>query len=208
MKLDQKELQRKSEQLKQNKIKQIKDEVKSCLKVFELAEEIENIILDYSFDESTIETNDSLRAKLNEYCKTKKGYLINELDVSCVTSMHRLFYEYNMFNRPLNKWDTSNVVDMSFMFSGCYRFNQVVNFNTSKVIDMQYMFYWCIEFNQSIDFDTSNVTNMQHMFYMCVKFNQMVNFNIANVTNMRLRSMFSYCNSLEEKNKMLIKIKK
>ena len=98
LELDQKELQKQSEILKEEKIKQIKNNIKCCLKVFELPEEIENIILDYSFDESKIETNKSLKTKVKKYCNTKDAYLMSELDVSCVTSMNSLFCSYYLFN--------------------------------------------------------------------------------------------------------------
>ena len=226
--LDQKELQRKSELLKEQKIKQIKNNIRTnCLKVLEFPEVIENIILEYYFfDVSKIETNKSLKEKVNTYYTTKNAYLISELDVSCVTSMNSLFCCFYLFNESLDKWDTSYVVDMCCMFHYCENFNQPVNFNTSKVIDMNSMFYDCTKFNQSVEFDTSNVTNMCRMFYQCVNFNQPVNFNTSKVSDMHCmfmccikfnhpvnfdtsnvkynEYMFKFCNSLEEKNKMLI----
>ena len=93
--LNQEELQRKSEQLKEQKIKQIKES---------------NISLDYSFDGSTIETNKSLKNKIKEYYNTENEYLISELDVSCVTSMYYLFDRCCKMNINLDNWDTSNVV--------------------------------------------------------------------------------------------------
>ena len=169
----QKELQRKSEQLKQNKIKQIKNEVKSCLKVLNLPEEIENIILEYySFDESTIETNYSLIVKVNNCYNTNKCHLINELNVSCVTSMRNLFYQCYNFNQLLNKWDTTNVIDMGNMFHSCYKFNQIIKFNTKNVINMDNMFYECYKFNQIVNFDTINVVNATNMFGHCISLEQ------------------------------------
>ena len=189
--LHQKELQRKSELLKEQKIKKIKDNLKLYFAKFELPNEIENIIISYSFDESKIETNESLRKKVREYCYAMKDYLINELDVSCVTSMNYLFKSEYYFNESLDKWDTSNVVDMSNMFCGCKTFNQSVNFNTSKVIDMSFMFHGCKTFNQPVNFDTRNVTNMSGMLSHCENFNQPVNFDTKNVTNME--GIFCYC---------------
>ena len=227
MELDQEELQKQSEILKEQKIKQIKDDIRTnCLKVLNLPEEIKNIILDYSFDESTIETNNSLKAKVKEYCNIDKEYLISELDVSCVTSMNHLFSRCNDFNQSLDKWDTSNVVDMCAMFIGCHMFNRPVNFNTSNVlymegmfchcekfnqpvnfdtknvINMESMFCWCCMFNQSLEFNTSNVINMIGMFWCCYSFNQPVDFDTKNVINME--DMFYGCENLEEKNKKLV----
>jgi len=42
--------------------------------------------------------------------------------------------------------DTSNVVDMSYMFDSCFALEDldVANFKTSKVKDMSYMFQYCL----------------------------------------------------------------
>ena len=202
---DQEELQKQSEILKEQKIKQIKDNIRTnCLKVLNLPEEIKNVILDYSFDESKIETNKSLKAKVKEYCMTENEYLISELDVSCVTSMRelflvktylpnsRMFYcNDNKFNQSLDKWNTSNVVDMAYMFYKCYKFNQLVNFDTKNVMNMASMFSGCHNFNQPVEFDTKNVKYMASMFCDCYNFNQPVNFDTPNVINMA--SMFCNC---------------
>ena len=217
MKLDQEELQRKSEQLKEQKIKQIKNDIRtSCSILFEFPKEIENIIISYSFDESTIETNTSLKKKVKEYCNTDKEYLISKLDVSCVTSMNDLFaivvehdpnslmgsysfirsYFPNNFNQSLDKWDTSNVVDMHNMFHFCTHFNQPVILNTKNVVDMSGMFSFCKEFNQPVEFNTSNVINMYCMFLDCSSFNQPVNFDTKNVTDMG--NLFRFCHEFNQ----------
>ena len=64
--------------------------------------------------------------------------------------------------------DTSNVTNMSNMFSDCRSLTSLdlSSFNTSKVTDMRYMFYGCSKLT-SLDlssFNTSNVTNMGSMF--------------------------------------------
>ena len=57
----------------------------------------------------------------------------------------------------ISRWDTSNVTDMSFMFSEAHNFK----FNNAR------------EFNQYIgNWDTSNVTGMRLMFYDAKEFNQ------------------------------------
>ena len=65
--------------------------------------------------------------------------------------------------------DTSNVTDMSYMFSNCYSLVSldVSNFDTSKVTDMSYMFYNCsnLQILDVSNFDTSNVTNIRSMFF-------------------------------------------
>jgi surface protein len=74
-------------------------------------------------------------------------------------------FKKSAYNKPLDKWDVSNVTNMGslFMFS---QFNQPINnWNVSKVPDMSRMFQYSKNFNQPFDkWDTSQVTNMSNMF--------------------------------------------
>ena len=86
--------------------------------------------------------------------------------------------------------DTSNVVNMSFMFAGT-KFNQdISSWNTSNVVNMSFMFYLAESFNQPLNnWDVSNVTNMHSMFHEAISFNQPLNnWNVSKVTDMN--SMF------------------
>jgi hypothetical protein len=105
--LDQEELQKKSEKLKQHKINNIKQTIINSLAKLQLPHDIENIIFNYVFDDSKIETNNSLKEKVKKYYNTENVHLIPELDVFCVTSMHLLFEDCNYFNISLINWDTS-----------------------------------------------------------------------------------------------------
>ncbi|UWD35181.1 BspA family leucine-rich repeat surface protein [Mycoplasma cottewii] len=113
-------------------------------------------------------------------------------DTSNVTNMSSMFSFARNFNQQLgNKFNTSNVTNMSFMFGYARNFNQPINFNTSNVTDMSEMFSEAKNFNQPINFNTSNVTNMSDMFNGARDFNQPINFNTSNVTNMS--GMFRNC---------------
>ena len=96
--------------------------------------------------------------------------------------------------------DTSNVTNMSFMFTGCFVLTSLdlSSFDTSSVTDMSYMFSPCLQLT-SLDlssFDTSNVTNMSTMFSICPKLTSLdlSNFDTSQVTNMFY--MFSGCSAL------------
>ena len=86
--------------------------------------------------------------------------------------------------------DTSNVTDMSMMFSGCTKLTAIdlSKFNTGKVTTMYAMFNNCqaLTFLDVSSFDTSNVTNMSYMFASLTKLGRIdvSNFNTRNVTNM------------------------
>lgn len=84
----------------------------------------------------------------------------------------------------------TNVTSTNGWFKNCANLTSVdfSNFNTSMVIDMSYMFYGCHSLT-SLDlssFDTSNVTDMSYMFCACYALTSLdvSNFDTHNVTNM------------------------
>ena len=100
----------------------------------------------------------------------------------------------------LNYLNTSEVTNMSSMFTGCSGLTSldVSGFNTANVLYMGGMFYGCknlTSLNVS-NFNTANVTNMSDMFYNCsgVTSLDVSNWNTANVTSMYW--MFWGCSSL------------
>ena len=69
----------------------------------------------------------------------------------------------------IHNFDTSSVIDMSYMFKNCSKLTSLdfSNFDTSSVIDMSYMFKNCSKLT-SLDLsnlNTSSVINMRYMFY-------------------------------------------
>ena len=92
-------------------------------------------------------------------------------------------------------WNTANVVNMSYMFSGLYNFNvDVSGWNTSNVLNMEGMFLNTLNFNQNIgSWNTSKVTNMKYMFMNSRLFNQNIgNWNTSNVIDMTHMFMNAY----------------
>lgn len=127
-------------------------------------------------------------------CKRTDFSGINEWDTSKVLNMSGMFAHCYYFNEELS-FDTSCVVDMSFMFADS-NFNNKLSFNTSNVKDMKFMFFIC-DFNQKLEFDTSNVKDMRGMFAGCLDFNQLLKFNTSNVEDMSV--MFSCCEKFNQK---------
>ena len=109
----------------------------------------------------------------------------------------------------LSNWDSSNVTDMSYMFSYTgYTSSTFIldlsSWNTSSVTDMSYMFYsagysattWSIDGISS--WNTSSVTDMNHMFYGTSYFAStftldLSSWNTSSVTDMG--GMFYYAGS-------------
>ena len=101
----------------------------------------------------------------------------------------------------LDKYDTSNVTDMSCMFEGCSSLKSLdlSGFDTSNVTNMSNMFEGCSSL-KSLDlsgFDTSNVTDMSCMFDGCSSLESLdlSGFDTSNVTDMIY--MLNDCCSLE-----------
>ena len=91
----------------------------------------------------------------------------------------------------INYWDTSNVIDMSYMFQGAEFFDDNIgDWDVSNVIDMSGMFDSAYLFNNGgsssiSNWNTSSVVNMDSMFLFTTAFNQPIdNWNVENVTNM------------------------
>lgn len=89
------------------------------------------------------------------------------LDTSNVLDMSYMFYSTQLSELDVSGFDTSNVTDMYAMFTNMNQLSSldVSGFDTSNVTSMGYMFYGTqlIELDAS-GFDTSNVTSMPGIF--------------------------------------------
>ena len=101
-------------------------------------------------------------------------------------------------------FNTANVTDMSYMFSGCYNLTSLnlSNFNTANVRDMDGMFWGCTSLTglDLSNFNTENVIYMGFMFDSCISLTSLnlSSFNTSNVRNMS--EMFDSCSSLTSLN--------
>jgi len=139
--------------------------------------------------------NVTIRDAVKDYCEggelkdaiIKKYDNIEDWNTTNVTDMSHLFSNYMIFNEDISKWDTSKVTNMSDMFLGANTFNQHIgNWDTSSVTNMNRMFHGAKNFNQPIEnWDTSSVRYMCAMFYDAEKFNKPIGeWNTSRVISM------------------------
>ena len=113
-----------------------------------------------------------------------------------------VFWCNKLTSLDVSKWDTSNVTDMTRMFTGCYNLTSLgdmSNWKTSNVTNMWDMFSGCKSLT-SLDvskWNTSNVTNMAAMFSGCESLTSLdvSSFDTRNVT--RMEEMFRNCSGLK-----------
>jgi len=117
-------------------------------------------------------------------------------------------YFLSLKDYKFNNIDTSNVINMSKMFSTELGYLDsststldLSMFDTSKVTDMSYMFYnrWDINELDMSSFDTSKVTDMSYMFSECWGLTNLnvSMFNTSQVTNMESMFYGLNCKSLD-----------
>ena len=112
-------------------------------------------------------TKDELKKLVNNLIKERGNEAdLNDIDTSEITDMSYMF-TYSKFNGDISNWDVSNVKNMQEMFynskfSG--KNGDISKWDVSNVKNMKYMFCYS-EFNVDIsNWDVSNVKDMSFMF--------------------------------------------
>ena len=103
-------------------------------------------------------------------------------------------FKHNIYD--LNFIDTSEITDMSLLFSNCMHNFDVSSWDVANGTCMEYMFVNCKNFNCDLSYwDVSNVTDMDNMFYNCKKFNcDLSDWDISNMT--RWKNTFYGCDKM------------
>ena len=115
------------------------------------------------------------------------------------TSTAYLFQNLNKVTSiDLSNLDTSNVIDMSKMFSSCNSLNIITGFenlDTSNVTDVSMMFEYCpslISLDLS-NFDMPKVTTTDFMFQACSNLSSSITIKNSNITS--YNGMFAGCST-------------
>ena len=147
-----------------------------------------------------VQTDSDMREFQNwyAYASNIKKAVIQAKNVKSTCSWFRDCY--NLKEVDLSRFDTSNVINMSYMFYECMSLTtlDVSGFDTKNVTSMECMFYGCSSLT-TLDvsgFDTKNVADMRSMFYYCESLTTLdvSGFDTKNVTDMEL--LFYECSSL------------
>ena len=143
----------------------------------------------------------SVRIMQGMFSNTKLYSLnLNHFDTSKVINMSYMFYSCsNLKTLQIDNFDTSNVETMEYMFCGCFKLEslEISIFSTSKVVTMDGMFIRILSINSLnlSSFDTSLVTSFYFMFEDC-------QFNFLNLSNFKtsnvvnMSHMFNRCDKL------------
>ena len=109
--------------------------------------------------------------QLINYAFKHNIYDLNFIDTSEITDMSLLFTNCK-YDFDISDWDVSNVINMGYTFYKCNVFTGkgLENWDVSKVKNMNYMFYNCKNFNCDLsDWDISNMTRWKNTFGGCDK---------------------------------------
>ena len=175
----------------------------------------ETATLTFKYDDSKPESTETQKVYDVPTSSSRPGWITNhQYDIKTVvfdasfadarpTTCYYWFYKCEKLTniQSIKNLNTSEVTDMSYMFSNCLSLESLdlSSFNTAKVTNMERMFQNCSKL-ESLDlssFNTAEVTTMFWMFYECSSLKYLTlssNFNTPKVTNMR--GMFNSCSSL------------
>ena len=110
--------------------------------------------------------------QLVDYAFKHNIYDLNFIDTSEITDMSLLFSN-RMHNFDVSSWDVSNVTNMGCTFYKCNMFTGkgLENWDVSNVTDMYSMFTACENFKGKglENWDVSKVKDMNYMFNGCDK---------------------------------------
>lgn len=156
--------------------------------------------------ENKEELQNILTNRYKESVKNKTYIIdVSDLDVSEITSFKNLFKNFYKLKKinGLETWNTSNVIDMGFMFYNCINliFLNVNNFDTSKVTHMELMFGNCesLETVNIINFDYSKIIDIEAIFCGCKKLTKIIGVEkIQEIPILNPLTIFFGCASLPD----------
>ena len=112
-------------------------------------------------------TYDELKELVNQLIEERGNDAdLNDIDTSEITDMSYMF-TYSKFNGDISNWDVSNVKNMQEMFYNSKFTGEngdISNWDVSNVNNMKYMFGYSYFNGDLSNWDVSNVQYMDYMF--------------------------------------------
>ena len=126
----------------------------------------------------------------------------DKFDTSNVTDMSYMFANSSIKHIDLSALNTSNVTNMSYMFNRAESLETVNfgNIDTSKVTEMTGLFGFCTSLTE-IDLSKQDLNNVQYAGYMFQECTSLTSLKLSNKKFSNIKNaetMFSNCSSLEE----------
>ena len=128
------------------------------------------------------------------------------IGINNIINANAMFNKCNFLlsiSEDFSKWDTSNIINMSYMFCECQSLlclPDISFWNTRKVTDMSFMFSNCsslLYFPDISKWDTSRVANMGWMFNGCSSISFLPDISKWDTSKvMGMSCIFSRCSSL------------
>ena len=140
----------------------------------------EKLILNKSLikEKITVSSKSELKNYIESYIEKtgNEDYInLNNVDISALKDLTRLFRSYKFKYIVISKWDVSNIENMMFMFP-----------KTLEKVDLS-------------DWDVSNVQNMDGMFAGCKNLSEIGNISKWDTRSLKsAKSMFEECEKIKE----------
>ena len=144
-------------------------------------------------EDATPSLNETTQSMFNNFSKLNDISGLEPFDSSNTTNMRGLFIRATSLPsiEILEKWNTSNVTEMSYAFynSPIISLSGLENWDTSNVTNMSGIFQYCKQL-KDVDaiknWNTSNVLNMSFIFDSCFAIEEvdLSNWDTSNVINM------------------------
>ena len=168
---------------------------------------IEKILINKSskLNKIKVESKDQLQSIIEERYNNNNSFVdLTDIDVS---ELDDLSYILGILNNveviDISGWDTSNVIDMNFMFSQCKKLKKIIgieNLDVSKLEYANYMFYGG---ENLVELDLTNwnpklLQKTRYMFYGCLNLKIIKNIENWQLPNIKeVKYMFSGCTKLD-----------
>ena len=152
-----------------------------------------------------VESKEQLRIIIQKRYHSNSLFIdLTDIDVSELDDLSDIFGVLDKVKViDISGWDTSNVINMSYMFNRCTKLKKIVgieNLDVSKLKTTKIMFYGCknlVELDLT-NWNTISLENMSYMFYNCSNLKIIKNIENWQLPNIKkVKRMFSKCTKLD-----------